>query len=107
MSDYEKEYEAYRDVLNRIRDEANMVGLDVGFIKDYAPRVLKDAQGFLNHIGKGDDWPVIARALQDRAKKMGISIADMTPEMKADIVSNMLFGGSGYLGKPGNTKEHV
>lgn len=103
----EDEYKAYRETLDRIRDEANHVGLDIGWIKEYAPRVLKDAEGFLNHLGRGDKWPAITNALRARAKKMEISVADMSPELKAEIISNMLFGGGSGLGRPGNAKERT
>jgi hypothetical protein len=36
-----KEYDAYRKVLDRIRSEAYDVGLSIGKIEEYAPRVLK------------------------------------------------------------------
>ena len=103
----EKEYERYRETLNRLRDEANHVGLDIGWIKEYAPRVIKDAQGFLNAVGKGDMRPIITDAIRKRAQHLGISVADMSPEMKADVVSNMLFGGWSGVGKPGNAKERT
>jgi len=103
----QSEYDRYRETLNRLRDEANNVGLDIGWIKEYAPRVIKDAQGFLNAVGKGDMRPVITDAIKKRAEFLGISVAQMSPEMKADIVSNMLFGGFSGVGKPGNAKERT
>jgi hypothetical protein len=99
------EYREYRDVLNRIRDEANHVGMDVGFIHEYAPRVLKDPQGFLNHLGRGDDWPVISERLKEYARKHDMQVEEMDAALKADIISNMLFGAGGYIGTPGNVKE--
>ena len=101
----ENEYQRYRETLDRIRDEAISVGLGVGYIEDYSPRILKDSKGFLNAIGKGDDWPSISRRLAERAKELEIEVADMTDEMKADIVSDMILGGGSGLGTPRNTKE--
>lgn len=101
------EYQAYRETLNRVRDEANTVGLDVAFIQDYAPRVLKDPQGFLNHLGRGDQWPVITDAIRKKAKELEIPVSKMSPEMKADIVSRMLYGSPQGLGGPGNAKERT
>lgn len=105
--DMKKEYDSYRKVLNNLRKDGLDSGLDIGWIDEYAPRVLKDSTGFLNAIGKGNDWPRITRALQKRAAEMGVSVSEMTPEMKADLVSNMILGGNYGLGGPSNSKERV
>ncbi len=101
----ESEYKAYRDTLDKIRKEALDVGLDVGYIEEYAPRILKDSKGFLEAIGKEGDWPVISRRLRERAKEMGIKVSDMNADQKADIISGMLHGGSYGLGGVPATKE--
>jgi hypothetical protein len=100
-----KEYDAYRKVLDRVFKEAQEVGIELGWINEYAPRVIKDAQGFLNELGRGNDWPVLTQKLKEVARRMDITVADMTPEMKADIISNMLFSGYYGMGAPGSTKE--
>jgi len=101
----ENEYAAYRETLKRIRDESIAVGRDVGFIEDYSPRIIKDSRGFLDAIGKGPERANISDALKKRAKEMGITVADMTPEMQADIVANLILGGGTGLYAPSNTKE--
>lgn len=108
VGDYklEDEYQLYRTTLDRIRDEANNVGMDVGYIHEYAPRVIKDPQGFLNHLGRGDDWPIIYQRLQAYANKHeGMTVETMDPALKADIISNMLFGSGPSIGAPSNIKE--
>lgn len=100
-----KEYDAYRKVLDRVFKEAQEVGIELGWINEYAPRVIKDPQGFLNELGRGNDWPVLTQKLKEVARRMDITVADMTPEMKADIISNMLFSGYYGMGAPGSTKE--
>lgn len=101
----ESEYKAYRKTLDKIRDEAIDVGLEVGYIEDYAPRLLKDSKGFLEAIGKEGDWPVISRRLKERAEAMGLSVDEMNADQKADIISNMLHGGSYGLGSVAATKK--
>jgi len=103
----EDEYKEYRKTLNTLRDEANDVGMDVKFIDEYAPRMIKDDKGFLRAIGKDENRPVISDALKKRADDLGILVHEMTDEMKADIVSNVLYGGHVGAGKPGNTKERI
>ncbi len=102
--DMQTEYDAYRDALDMLRQEAIDVGYDVGLIDEYAPRVLKDAKGFLEAMGKEGDWPVISRRLNERATELGITVAEMTPEMKADMVAQMAYGGPMGMSKPGATK---
>ena len=101
----EKEYAAYRETLKRIREESIAVGRDVGFIEDYSPRIIKDSRGFLEAIGKGPERANISEALKKRAKELGITVSDMTPEMQADIVANLILGGGTGLYAPSNTKE--
>ncbi len=101
----EKEYSDYRKVLDELRNDAIDVGLEIGEIEEYAPRVLKDSEGFLTAIGKGKDWPVISKALKDRANTLGISVHGMTPEMKADIVSGIVLRGGYGLSGPASSKQ--
>jgi len=100
----QKEYMAYRKVLDGLRKEAIDVGLEIGEIEEYAPRILKDSRGFLTAIGKAEEWPIYSRRIQERAVELGISIAEMTPDMKADIISNMIIGGRTGLGGISATK---
>jgi len=101
----ENEYQAYRDTIDNIRKEAIDVGLDVGYIKDYAPRILKDSRGFLEAIGKEGDWDVISRKLREKAQNMGMTVDEMNPDQKADVITAMLYGGSYGLGGVPATKE--
>jgi hypothetical protein len=103
----EKEYAAYRKTLDRLRKEGFDVGLVIGEIEEYAPRILKDSRGFLTAIGKAEEWPIYSRKLQERANELGVSMAEMTPDMKADIVSNMILGGWSGLGGIPATKQRV
>ena len=94
----EKEYQAYRETLDRLREEAIDVGLEIGEIEEYAPRVLKDSRGFLQAIEKGTEWPIYTRRIKERAAGLGISMEEMTHDQKAMIVSNMILGGYTGLG---------
>ena len=103
--DMGKEYKAYRGALDSLRKEALDVGLDVGYIEEYAPRVLKDPKGFLEAIGKEGDWDNISRRLRERAEEMGMTVAGMSPDQKADLITNMLLGGYAGLGGVSATKH--
>ncbi len=101
----EKEYTAYRAVLDKIRADAIAVGLDVGEIEEYAPRILKDAQGYLEATEQGKDWPVIQKALNAKAASIGLRVDELTLDQRADLISNMLVGGATGLGGIAATKE--
>ncbi len=101
----QKEYIAYRKVLDGLRKEGLDVGLEIGELEEYAPRILKDSRGFLAAIGKAEEWPIYSRRLQERAQELEITVAEMTPDMKADIISNMILGGWVGLGGIPATKQ--
>lgn len=103
--DLRNEYDKYRSVLDAIRKDALDVGLSVGLIDEYAPRVIKDSKGFLNAMGKDDEWPIYSRRLRERAAELGISIDEMTPDMKAGLISNMILTGYMGIGAPPATKQ--
>jgi hypothetical protein len=103
-----EEYEAYREVLARLRMEGIDVGMDIGEIEEYAPRILKDTGGFLTAIGKDPEWPLYTRLLGERAQELGISVAKMPADIKADIISNTILGGwSGLSGVPATKQRKL
>lgn len=101
----EEEYGAYRNALDNLREEALDVGLDVSYIEEYAPRVIKDTKGFLNETKQMNDWPVISRRLEAAANNMGMKVAELTDDQKADIISNMFVTGRYGLSGVKATKE--
>jgi len=101
----EKEYSAYRKALDGIRSDAYDVGLSMGYIEDYAPRVLRDQRGFLEATGRSPERGIYSEAIRQKARNMGISVADLTTEQKASIVSNFILGGPRGIGKPSFTKK--
>jgi len=100
-----KEYSAYRKALDGIRSDAYDVGLSMGYIEDYAPRVLRDQRGFLEATGRSPERGIYSEAIRQKARNMGISVADLTTEQKANIVSNFILGGPRGIGKPSFTKK--
>jgi len=102
--DLGNEYKEYREVLDRLYNEAEDVGLDIGYIQDYAPRVLKNKKGFLKEVYKSKDWDIYSRALKQRAAERGITVSQMSDDQKADIISNMVAGGFSGIGGVGPTK---
>ncbi len=101
----QEEYSAYRKTLNRLKKEGVDVGVEIGTIEEYSPRILKDSRGFLTAIGKDPEWPIYSRRLQERAKELDIDVAKMDSDMKANIISDMILGGWTGLGGVPATKE--
>jgi hypothetical protein len=103
--DMREEYDQYREALDELRQEAIDVGYDVGLIEEYAPRILKDHSGFLKAMGKDPEWKNISRRLNERARELGITAEELTPEMRADLIAQMVLGGPMGKGAPGATKK--
>lgn len=101
----QEEYLAYREALDKLRKEALDTGLVIGEIEEYAPRILKDSKGFLTAIKKNDEWPVFSRKIEERAKELDIKVEDMHPDIRADIISNMILTGQTGLGGVPATKQ--
>lgn len=99
-----------REKIDQIRTEAIEVGYDVGFIEDYWPRVIKDTEGFLQATQGISQRAEFTEAIRDKAKELGITQKQFEreyPELKADIISNMILGRYYGIGGPGNIKARV
>lgn len=106
----EENYNALREVLNTIRQDAIDVGLKVGFIEDYWPRIIKDREGFLQATQNISRDPVFTKAFKRKADELGITTNELEqkyPDLKADIISNIILGVTPGIGGPGNIKGRV
>lgn len=98
------EYKTYRETLDGLRKEGIDVGLDIGEIQDYSPRRLKDKKGFLKALYNSKDWDIYSRAIKEKAVNLGVTVAEMDEDIKADIISNMIAGQFSGLGGVPATK---
>ena len=108
--DIEDNYNNVRETLNQIREDAIDVGFDVGFVENYWPRVLKDQKGFLQATQEISHRPIFTDAIKQKADKLGITTTELEqryPDLKADIISNTILGGSSGIGGPGNIQGRV
>jgi hypothetical protein len=107
---FEDSYTKTREALNQIRQDALDVGFDVGFIEDYWPRILKDQEGFLQATQEISKRPVFTEAIKDKADKLGISVNEFNlryPDVRADIISNIILGTYRGIPGPGNIQGRV
>lgn len=103
----EKEFQAVRDVLDAIHTEATDVGMDLGYIQDYFPRMVRltSATDYMNAIRDRADWSDISEAL-----KQADPLGAYTDEERAVFVNNYLRGYESNrtnLSKPSFTKDRV
>lgn len=101
---------ALREKLNQLRNDAIKVGYDVGFIDEYWPRAIKDREGFLQATEGVSQDPIFTQAFREQAKKLGITQEAFErdfPDIKADIISNLILGQTTGIGGPGNIQSRV
>lgn len=81
-----KEWEAVRETLEQIYDEAINAGLDINWRPDYFPRKVKDVDGFLSYIHNMPEWTRFQQAIDEA----GLSGA--TAEEQAEFLNKYLRG---------------
>lgn len=103
----EKEFNEIRETLDGLYKRANQVGFDIGYQKDYWPRMIKDTQGFLEYLGKQEYWSILNEAIERKQMDLGRLLSQ---EEKANLVNTMIRGYKGgqiTLSKTGSMKERV
>lgn len=96
-----KAFEPVRVALDALHARAKETGLDVGYIKEYFPRQVKDVKGMLKFFQKQDTWPEMVKAIKEKEVRLGRKMND---NEKAELLNTMLRGFKG-TGKPGNIKK--
>ncbi len=78
-----------RKILDDINKRAKEVKMDIGYIENYHPRVIKDVEGFINAFRKGKSWSVIQEAIDTKETEIG---RYLTQEEKAYAINSLLRG---------------
>jgi len=103
----EKEFAEVHKVYDDLHAAAETVGLDMGYIEDYWPRRVADAEGLLNYFRDKDSWSPIKAALEMREKDVGYLLTDSE---KADFISKLLRGHGAtsiWLRLPANARARL
>ena len=101
-------FRAVRDVLKELHAEGTEVGFEIGFIKDYMPRMVKNRDGLRAHLKKTGEWGPLQQAVNDRAKSIGLDPDTLTPDMRVEFTNTVLSGqGVRGSGVPGNFKKRT
>lgn len=85
----EKEWGAIRTTLDDLYKRASDVGFDIGYEKNYFPRMVADSKGLLEHLAKGEDWSIIEQVIKDKEVALARILTD---NEKAAVVNNLLRG---------------
>jgi len=105
-----EDYNNVRTQLNKLRQDAEDVGYNVGYIDEYWPRVIKDMEGFLQETQEISQQPIYSNAIKAEAAKLDISVQEFNrtyPEVRADIISNIILGHPTGISGPGNIQGRV
>lgn len=103
----EKEVQMLRDGLNNLYKEAKDVGYDIGYLKYYFPRIVKDTDGLMEYLKGTQGWGIIEEAINRREFEIG---RFLKKEEKIKIINNMIRGFSGgqiTLSKTGSMKNRL
>ncbi len=102
-----KQFREVRKVLDELFESGKAVGLNIDYRKNYMPRVIKDAKGFLDFVRGTDDWPIMEEAIKRQEKARNRPLTD---EERAVIANTMLRGyrtSALTIAAPGATKTRT
>lgn len=99
-----KQYEAKREVLADLYEKGIKAGFDIGYMDDFAPRLVKDYDGLVEYLKGTKDWSEIEKSVSDLQENQ----ADpLSADQVADVINRWMRGyGHGMReGKPGAVKS--
>lgn len=104
----EDSYAKSRKAFDKLRDAALELGVDIGFVEFFWPRVVKDVAGLKSAVRGTKTWSLVEEALQKFAEKNGNVAA--TEDEQTQVIDQVLRGyytGKLNPSKPGTLKQRV
>jgi len=92
---FEKGFEKIVGILDDIQERANAVGLKVGKLQNYFPRIVKDYDGLFAAYNKKfgkEDRTFLDKLLSGAARNKSKLVSELTAEEKSDILTKALRG---------------
>lgn len=86
---FEKELKDFRALMDGLRLEAKEQGIDLGYLENYYPRLIKNPKKFMAAIRKSDKWTMFDEALLKLSEKTGKVLSEAE---KTEAVRRMLMG---------------
>lgn len=101
-----KEYNAFRKVMDGIYDRLVAAGYKVNYHDFYFPRMVKDLRGYLDYLYGTEEKDAILEAIKQEEKSNG---KPLTPEEQFAVANNVIRGYAGKvtLAGPGNIKPRT
>ena len=100
------EYAALNKVIAGVLARAQAVGFKVDELANYFPRVVKDLEGFFQHVQSTPEWTLLDEAMRKEQQRVGA----MSDEQRAGYLNRILEGGDTggiILEVPGAVKERT
>ena len=88
-----EEFTKVRNTLESVRKQlvkAGYKGLDTG-LAEYFPRLVKDYKGLIAQLG-AEEQGIIQRALNDKARQLGVKVDNLDPATKTEVINNAIRG---------------
>ena len=100
-----EEYAQATDLLDEIYVKATDAGLDVGYLKDYFPRVIKDRKRMVEYFYGIEEWSYIEEFLKEKEMQIGRAL---TVDEKGRAIGEFLLRvRSGTMPVPANVKKRL
>lgn len=87
----DREYGNLRNALDELYRRAKSVGLEVGYLDNFIPRMVKDPEGFIKYMYEGVDGDKIRRVIAAKEAEVGM----LTDPERAQVIVNLIRGYSG------------
>ena len=100
----EEEYASTRKMFDDLRAAAIEVGLDIGEIEEYWTRKVSDLEGLYAEMNR-EELGVFSKALAEKAASFGMTVDQLDPDLRATLITNVMFGGPSGPGGSALTKE--
>ncbi|MFO7890679.1 MAG: hypothetical protein R6V04_10110 [bacterium] len=100
-----EDYDRVRKLLDSMWKEAESVGIEMGFLKDYFPRTIRDKDGLLNELRGSDNWNMFQEAINAKQKKLDRPLTEVEV---VKLIDQILQGYTpGLSQKPGNIQNRA
>lgn len=104
------EFVVVKNVLANIFDNATQAGIELGYLPDYFPRAVKDANAFLQYLEGDAAFSPLRRQLDAWIEEQRENNLEPTPEEKIEFINRYMMGfrrNESIRPLPGNTKDRM
>jgi len=92
----EESYKAKQKLLDNLYQRAKDSGIPVGYISNYAPRIVKDYDGLIKKLKGKEEWSEVEKSIAEKQKKQKTAL---TQEQVVEVIDSF-YSGNRRNGKP-------